>query len=289
MPETTVIACRRGTSAQPCSITWEPGGYVVRFPYDPPFIERLKTILPRAAREYSKPRKVWLVAPEAIELAASLLAQHFNQQIDVPPQGNDVDEVAGDIRLEYLGAAKERDGGPASSFGFANGSWSVVIPQTVLEAWFNKSLSPDKSTFFATLLVPETADLATIKSAYRRLARQWHPDVCREENAADRFREIQEAYESLSDEQRRSRYLAGLFYERQDKQPNNNWRGPSRFNTYSPPLRCGLLNVTGQMKLGRLVVSKINEWRDIVNDAGQVMVSTWQAGNDTFQVQWRDQ
>ena len=45
-----------------------------------------------------------------------------------------------------------------------------------------------------------------IRSAYRRLARQYHPDVSDADDAAARFREVTEAYEVLSDPQRRQRY-----------------------------------------------------------------------------------
>jgi hypothetical protein len=282
------LATRTTQSTGNCSIEWEAGGYVVRFPKDFAFVERFKNLLPKHARNWNPKGRYWIVDPSAIQLAASLIAQHFDQQIEIPAPDLQPQEVTGDIRLEYLGAAKERGGNPASSLGYANGNWSVEIPQTVLESWFNGQVSPDQSTLFAVLLVPEDADAVTIKSAYRRLARQWHPDVCREGNATEKFRQIQEAYEFLSDDQRRLRYLAGLSFEREGQPPANGWRGIVRFNTYAPPLRCGLLNVTGVMRLGRLVVSKINSWSDVTDDQGRVMVSSWQAGAETFSIQWRE-
>ena len=51
-----------------------------------------------------------------------------------------------------------------------------------------------------------TYSTSEIKSAFRRLARQYHPDVSREADAEDRFKEINEAYEVLSDEDKRARY-----------------------------------------------------------------------------------
>lgn len=44
-----------------------------------------------------------------------------------------------------------------------------------------------------------------IKKAYRKLALRWHPDVCKEEGAADKFKEVNKAYEALSDEEKRAR------------------------------------------------------------------------------------
>ncbi len=54
--------------------------------------------------------------------------------------------------------------------------------------------------------VPRDASQEDIKRAYRRLARQLHPDVSDEPNAEDRFKEISAAYEILSDPEKRRRY-----------------------------------------------------------------------------------
>ncbi|MGD8625584.1 MAG: DnaJ domain-containing protein [Anaerolineae bacterium] len=60
--------------------------------------------------------------------------------------------------------------------------------------------------FYATLGVAVNADEQAIKRAYRRLARKYHPDVSQEKDAAERFREIQEAYEFLIDPMQREAY-----------------------------------------------------------------------------------
>ncbi len=59
---------------------------------------------------------------------------------------------------------------------------------------------------YATLGVPRTADDAEIKRAFRKLAQQWHPDVNQDTGAAERFKEVNEAYQVLSDPQRRQAY-----------------------------------------------------------------------------------
>ena len=51
-----------------------------------------------------------------------------------------------------------------------------------------------------------TADAQEIQRAYRKLARKYHPDVNREPDAADRFKEIGEAYSTLSDPETKARY-----------------------------------------------------------------------------------
>ncbi|MFN2519522.1 MAG: molecular chaperone DnaJ [Candidatus Limnocylindria bacterium] len=59
---------------------------------------------------------------------------------------------------------------------------------------------------YEVLGVARGASEDQIRSAYRRLARQYHPDVNDADDAAARFREVTEAYEVLSDPQRRQRY-----------------------------------------------------------------------------------
>jgi molecular chaperone DnaJ len=61
--------------------------------------------------------------------------------------------------------------------------------------------------YYKTLGVPETAAGADIKKAYRRLAKQYHPDAnANDPQAADRFKEVGEAYAVLSDETKRKQY-----------------------------------------------------------------------------------
>ena len=64
----------------------------------------------------------------------------------------------------------------------------------------------NKKDYYETLGVSKDASDAEIKSAFRKLAKQYHPDVSKEENAEAKFKEIQEAYAVLSDEQKRRQY-----------------------------------------------------------------------------------
>ena len=64
----------------------------------------------------------------------------------------------------------------------------------------------NKKDYYETLGVSKNASDAEIKSAFRKLAKQYHPDVSKEENAEAKFKEIQEAYAVLSDEQKRRQY-----------------------------------------------------------------------------------
>jgi len=67
----------------------------------------------------------------------------------------------------------------------------------------------DFKDYYAVLGVSPDADEQTIKRTYRKLARQYHPDVNPgDKQAEDRFKEISEAYQALSDKERREKYDA---------------------------------------------------------------------------------
>ncbi len=60
--------------------------------------------------------------------------------------------------------------------------------------------------YYDVLGISRNADTQEIKSAFRRLARQYHPDVSQEPGAEEKFKELNEAYEVLSDDDKRARY-----------------------------------------------------------------------------------
>jgi len=62
------------------------------------------------------------------------------------------------------------------------------------------------SSLYETLGVDKSASAEEIKKAYRRLARKYHPDINKEPGAEDKFKEINAAYEILSDEKKRAQY-----------------------------------------------------------------------------------
>ena len=60
--------------------------------------------------------------------------------------------------------------------------------------------------YYEVLGVPRDADAEAIRRAYRKLARENHPDINKDPEAEDRFKQISEAYEVLRDEERRRQY-----------------------------------------------------------------------------------
>lgn len=64
----------------------------------------------------------------------------------------------------------------------------------------------NKRDYYEILGIEKSASQDDIKSAFRKLAKKYHPDVSKEPNAAEKFKEAQEAYAILSDEQKRKQY-----------------------------------------------------------------------------------
>src|SRR3989344_8236831 len=63
-----------------------------------------------------------------------------------------------------------------------------------------------KKNYYEILGVSKAATDTELKSAYRKLARQFHPDVNKTPEAAERFKEVSDAYQILSDPRKRQTY-----------------------------------------------------------------------------------
>jgi curved DNA-binding protein len=79
--------------------------------------------------------------------------------------------------------------------------------------------------YYEILGVTRGADADEVKRAYRKLARKYHPDVSKEKNAEDKFKEVQEAYEVLRDAEKRAAYdqLGRNFRNGQQFRPPPDW------------------------------------------------------------------
>lgn len=67
-------------------------------------------------------------------------------------------------------------------------------------------MAENKRDYYEVLGINKTATQDEIKSAYRKLAKQYHPDLNKSPDAPAKFKEVQEAYEVLSDQQKRAQY-----------------------------------------------------------------------------------
>lgn len=79
--------------------------------------------------------------------------------------------------------------------------------------------------YYAVLGVAKTSSQDEIKKAFHTLAKQYHPDLNKTPGAAERFKEINEAYQILGDPEKRQEYEYNL--EHPPKQEKRTWYNPS--------------------------------------------------------------
>ena len=78
--------------------------------------------------------------------------------------------------------------------------------------------------YYSILGVERGASDADIKRAYRKLARKYHPDVSKEKNAEEKFKEVSEAYETLKDPEKKAAYeQLGRYQSGQEFRPPPDW------------------------------------------------------------------
>lgn len=261
--------------------------------YDPDLVQALKSAVPADKRRWSKADKAWIVDPTYGAAVAKLAKDYLGVDVQLPLVLNKDASGIRLLKVEYLGRTKDRFNGERTAFGWVNGDWNAIFPENVLLTWFDaeKFVTGQKhtcsSTLYAVLGVKAQATPDEIKSGYRRMARQWHPDMNREPDTQKRFIQIQHAYEVLSNETKRRKYDAGLALEASLKLSQRQTRPCDvLIDGYRAPLLCGWVLCVGVESLGRFVVSEIKGWEDIVDAHGRVMVSSWPKGADHFVVSW---
>jgi len=261
------------------------GGLALECTYDADLIRDLKSRIPADGRRWDPDRKRWLIGAQYGDLVAKLCTAYLGVQVAGPKLATTAAVETRLLRLEYLGRTKDRGNGERSAFGYVDGEWRLIVPESVLRDWFGagEQRPDEKPTLYAVLGIKSDATAEQVKSAYRRLAFQWHPDVCKEPDAGEQFKLIAHAYQVLSDPMLRRKYDAGRGLEASLSRQH---RDLAPVDGYRSPLRCGWVLVEGTEKLGRFVVSRILQWEDISDAEGRVMVSSWPAGADKPEVTW---
>lgn len=267
--------------SQKCSVTVQNGGLLVVTPYNPQFVTLIKS-LPANARQFNRDAKAWLVDTQYSKQIRQWILNCYDE--DIENIGNTTVQPKLEIRVcdvWYLGRTKPNGDERMASGMDRQKNWSYLFSERVLKEWF-EGLSDETIsavTLYGILGIRRTATPDEIRSAYRRMAKQWHPDICKEPNAPEMFIKIKEACDLLSDEIKRAKYDAGLALESSlgTSAPNS--------NGYRSPLRCGYVLAEGFEQLGRFVVQKILDWQDITSEKG-ALVASWQMGASEPVWQW---
>ena len=278
-----------------CRINAVNNAYEVFTPYLRGFVADLKSMIPASDRIYNKDRCSWTVSEKHGDLIVRLIERWYDETVTLPVLSSSA-VLLGILEVLYIGKTKQRAGGDPTAMGWTrSGGWEVCFPEKVLRGYFDPNYSdteqkperPENLTYYETLGIKAGADLAAIKAGYRRMVKQWHPDVCKEPDAAEMFRQVQHAFEILSDPRKKARYDVGLKLEKKAqltapvRKPKND-----DFTPYRSPLKCGNL-LCQYTELGsRKTIQKILQWEDIYNAAGQVLSASWVMGDEKPTLIW---
>jgi hypothetical protein len=271
-----------------CQITADGGLLVFVTPYKPDLVADLKSAIPSSDRRWDGTKKAWQVDPQYGKVLISLAQRYFGENIGLPSLKQTA-KLPGMHILEvyYLGQCKPREDGSSSAFGYlSTGQWGAIFPEEALRSWFEAGpvLPGNALTLYGILGIKADCNPEELRSAFRRAARTWHPDVNKDPDAGDQFKKINHAYQVLSDLKMRSRYDAGLKLEASLGR-NQNTQAQLNISSYRSPLNCGYIMVEGIDKLGRLIVEKILAWEDITKN-GLTLCSSWPANAKQPSLKW---
>jgi len=251
--------------------------------YDPELVKALDRYVPKSARRAvwdnssGRPRfRHWLIEPQYAGACAELVKTYLGVTLAIPQVAPQVRSAQRELLIEYIGACYPRETGEPIARACVNGSWGVIFPQSVLQAYFKHH--GETADCYATLGVSRQATPDEIRQAYRRLAKVWHPDHNHEPDAAERFMALKAAADVLLDVQARRRYDAWLSLTTSTTSTTDktgHWRAP---------YTCGRVVAEGVQGV-YFEVTRIISWREEVRN-GKVMVSSFPKGASSFVINW---
>jgi len=257
------------------------------------FKEDLKKALPGLCR-WNSAIRAWSVSQQGIDKAVELLEKHFDVEITVIGASETPEETEKKFRVLYLGLPKERIvNGVKDNFAFAHLTddldASIAFSVEVLEDWFGASPVVTKGDsevidwqnpyvvlgVHGTIKEWREMSITELKRYYRKAAKTYHPDINREPGATQKFQEINEAWNEVLNIPEKRRLLdAALFFQ---EKANGRTKKP-KYANFMPPVRCGLVTVTGITVMGQFIANKILAWDDITDRTGRVLVTYWDNG-----------
>ena len=287
----------------------EGHGSVVRFysPYSSTLVERIKSDIPPSGRKpgFNQAGKFthWEVSSAHVAILDKMCLDIFREVPEHTGRYLKPEPKVYTLFVEYMGLIRDRGNEVYSATGWVADGWNATFPAIVLAEWFNFNITvnkpsrpqeKDKRDAYTILGIKRNADSGEIKKAYRRAARTWHPDVCKEEGATQQFQAIQVAYGKIGDPIIKFKYDAWLSLEgdieaaekgakTRDKKPEK--LTDSNVVSWRPPVRCGTVRVRAIESMEKYTIEKILAWDDIEKD-GKTMVSSWDMGSEKFKVRW---
>ena len=259
-------------------------------PFDRLLVADLKSRIPYNERRWDGNSKCWIVTPNNLNTLKMLCNQYLGSEPSIQGQIGTIQTKPQTklLNVRYIGTPKDRGNGEKSAFGHDGNEWSIVFPELVLRQWFeggNATVDTTDLTLYGVLNLKRDCAGTDIKSAWRRMAKRYHPDVNKDDDAAEMMQRINEAYEVLNNPLKRKKYDAGLVLAASLNQKPQD-RLSAFNNVWRPPERCGFILATGEYMLGRFVVTQIHQWEPIKDAYGRELVTSWPMGADIYQENW---
>ncbi len=300
---------------------------VLDTPYSQNFVSDFKNQVPAYQRRYIPAYKKWVFDAEHLDWCKQAMRREFNECQFTQPDQREHITFQTRMLVQYIGRVKDNQiarGWIANSTDYGawltakydydkyDYEWCVSFTEQTLRQWFepfthdipipqNQPTPPTQrssipTNYYARLGLKPPVGPDQIKVAYRKQARQWHPDLNQDPDASQWMTAINEAYKILNDPNAQRVYDAeqiklqaaekqgALFAKLAGAERAKPKESKSFDNTqygYAPPLRCGIITAQFELK-AHLECLSISAWDDDVNSQGQVRVATWKRGDTMF-------